>query len=824
MSRLQLGKPIRRGLPLLIGAVVWSAATLGASQTTGRQEGPAAAAATEAGLSTSSSPSDVDAGAVVARYCVSCHNPRLRTGNVVLDAAELSATALDAELWERVVRKLQTRAMPPVGMPRPDEATYASVTAWLEARLDAAAGITPGRPMLHRLNRNEYVNAIRDLLALDVDPLSLFPPDDSADGFDTNAALLGISPMLLERYLLAAARISALAVGDPDISPATDTYRVRADASQMQHVDGLPLGTRGGLVVQHTFPLDGEYVISVNLLETGLGAIRGLEREHELEILVDGEGVHRVTVGGADDYTASVSENTSNIKEVIHDRLRVRVPIAAGPRAIGATFVQKPSVQGGSRVQPFLRSTVMATDHTGFPHIESLTIAGPFEPTGPGDTPSRRRIFTCRPAGGDRTNACAVEIVSALARRGYRRSVAPDEMDALMAFFRMGAADGGFERGVQHALRAILASPAFIFRIERDPAALAAGTPYRVSDPELATRLSFFLWSSIPDDELLDLAQRNQLRVPETLEGQVRRMLVDERAEALVRHFAGQWLHVRNLQSIAPDRFEFPDFDDNLRHAFQREVELFVDSVIREDRNVLELLTADYTFVNERLARHYGIKHIYGSHFRRVTLTEDARKGLLGKGGVLVVTSNPDRTSPVKRGQWILENLLGTPPPPPPPDVPALEEVDAGRPLTMRERMEVHRANPVCASCHQIMDPLGLAMENFDAVGVWRTHEAGRAIDATGELAGGTHVDGVVMLREALLERPAVLVQTITEKLLTYALRRGLEAGDMPTVRAIVRQSADDGYRLSSLILGIVQSAPFQSRVTAAAGQPNAAP
>jgi mono/diheme cytochrome c family protein len=794
---------------LLAAATVTSTASLSA----GVQPQSAAAAR-------GASPANVRA--VITEYCVSCHNARARIGGLALDPAALDAAPLDAEVWEKVVRKMRTRAMPPAGARRPDEATYAHVVSSLETALDNGAAPPPSRAVLHRLNRAEYANAVRDLLALDFDASPLFPPDDSADGFDTNAALLGVSPLLLERYLSAAATISSLAVGDPQINPKTETYRIRADASQTQHVDGLPLGTRGGLVVRHWFPLDAEYVVTVKLLETGLGAIRGLERPHDVEIVVDGKSVHRATVGGKDDYTASVASNTSNIKEVIHGRLRVRVPVKAGPRTIGATFVEKTAAQGGSRVQPFVRSTVMATDHTGLPHIESVTIAGPFDASAAADTPSRRRIFACQPAnaGDDR---CARQIVATLARRAYRRPATDTEVARLMTFFTQGSRGGGFEKGIQLALRTILASPQFVFRAENE-ASTAARTSQAADDFDLASRLSFFLWSSIPDDELLTVAERGQLRVPAMLQRQVRRMLADSRAEALVRNFAGQWLHLRNLQTSAPDRYQFPDFDDNLRQAFRREVELFFWSIMRDDRSVLGLLTADYTFVNERLARHYGIPHVYGSHFRRVTLADDARKGLLGKGGILLVTSHPDRTSPVKRGQWILENLLGTPPPPPPPDVPALEESDEpGRQLTMRERMERHRANPVCASCHKIMDPLGLAMENYDAVGLWRSHEGGNVIDATGELVDGTKIDGPVKLRQALLQRPQNFVQTLAEKLLTYGLRRSLEARDMPAVRAIVREAGAEDYRFSSLVAAIAASQPFQMRPTVAARAPAAA-
>jgi hypothetical protein len=504
--------------------------------------------------------------------------------------------------------------------------------------------------------------------------------------------------------------------------------------------------------------------------------------------------------------------NATNVVNSLAERLQVRVKVRAGQRRVGAAFLQKPSSQGGNRLQPFLRSTLIATDHLGLPHVENVTISGPFNPTGVSDTPARTRVFTCVPAKVQDEKGCADKIVSTLARRAYRRPVTATDLTSLMQFYRAGRREGTFERGIEMALRAMLVSPKFIFRIERDPAGVAPGTPYRINDLELASRLSFFLWSSIPDDELLEAASRGRLRKTDELERQVRRMLADPRAEALVSNFAGQWLHIRNLRNTTPDKNDFPDFDDNLRQAFERELNLFVGSIIAEDRSVLDLMTADYTFVNERLAKHYRIANVYGPHFRRVTVSEEARKGLLGKGGVLLVTSHADRTSPVVRGKWILENLIGTPPPPAPANVPPFPEETPGAPKSVRARMEQHRASPVCASCHRIMDPIGLALENFDAVGVWRTHEAGTAIDASGELADGSRITGAVELRDSLLKRPEVLVGTMTEKLLTYALGRGLEAEDMPAVRRIVRAAAADGYRFSSLVRGIVMSVPFQMR------------
>jgi len=732
---------------------------------------------------------------------------------VVLDRADLARIAEDAAMWEKVVRKLRTGAMPPAGVPRPDTATHNALVSFLETTLDreAAEHPNPGRHLPHRLNRVEYANAIRDLLALEVDAATLLPPDDSADGFDNNAAVLGVSPALLERYLSAAAKISALVVGSPRITAGSETYRVKGDASQTGQHEALPPGTRGGLMALHTFPLDGEYVIKVKLLEINLGAIRGLEYEHQLEVTVDGERVLLAPVGGAEDYTQS-SLNATNVVNSLAGRLQVRVKVRAGQRQVGAAFLQKPLSQGGNRLQPFLRSTLIATDHLGLPHVENVVVSGPFNPTGASETPSRRRLFVCVPPKAADEQACARRIVSTLARRAYRRPVTDADVSGLMAFYEAGRREGSFDRGIELAARAVLVSPKFIFRVERDPAGVAAGAPYRISDLELASRLSFFLWSSIPDDELLDVASQGRLRSPGVLEKQVRRMLADPRSQALVSNFAGQWLHVRNLRNTTPDKNDFPDFDDNLRQAFERELDLFVGSIIAEDRSVLDLMTADYTFVNERLAKHYRIPNVYGPHFRKVTLTEDARRGLLGKGGILLVTSHADRTSPVVRGKWILDNLIGTPPPAPPADVPPFPEETPGAPKTVRARMEQHRANPACASCHKVMDPLGLALENFDALGAWRTQEAGSPIDASGELADGTRIDGAVALRESLLQRPDVLVGTMTEKLLTYALGRGLEHHDMPAVRGIARASARDGYRFSSLVRGIVTSVPFQMK------------
>ncbi len=765
------------------------------------------------------------------QYCVGCHNGRdaaaATASGVLLDRADLGRIVEDGAMWEKVVRALRAGTMPPAGSLRPDAEATGAVLGFVESTLDRAAAERPqpGRILPHRLNRSEYAHAIRDLLAFEVDGAALLPPDDSAHGFDNNAGVLGLSTALVERYLSAASTISALAVGSPAVAAGSETYRVRGDGSQTDHHEGLPFGTRGGLRALHTFPLDGEYVITVKLLEINLGSIRGLEDRHELEIAVDGERVLLAPVGGPEDYIKS-SLNATNVVNDLAARLQVRVRVRAGQRPVTAAFLQRSRALGGWRLQPFLRSTIVATDHLGLPHVERLTVTGPFGATGASETPSRARIFVCRPPAGsggpsadavvdDQARTCATEIVSTLARRAYRRPVTDADLAPLLAFYETGRREGGFERGIELALRAVLVSPKFLFRVEHDPPDAAPGTAHRIGDLDLASRLSFFLWSSIPDDELIDVAGQGRLHEPAELQRQVRRMLSDPRAQALVENFSGQWLHTRSIRSATPDKNDFPDFDDNLRQAFERELELFVGTFIDEDRSVLDLMTAGDTFVNGRLARHYGIPHVYGGHFRRVTLADDARRGLLGKGGILLLTSHADRTSPVARGRWIAESLMGLTVPPPPADMPPLPEETPGAPQTVRARMDQQRANPACAGCHRVMDPLGLALEQFDAVGAWRDREAGAPVDASAELVDGTRVDGVVALREALVKRPEVLAAAMTEKLLTYALGRGLDHHDMPAVRAIVRGARQDDYRFSSLVQGIVASAPFQMREVA---------
>ena len=752
---------------------------------------------------------------VIATYCTSCHNQRLKTAGLTLDSINVDDVAGSAEIWEKVVRKVRGGLMPPAGARQPDAPTRDAFVTSIEAELDRAwaAHPNPGRPLLRRLNRAEFANAVRDLVALDVDVAALLPPDDSAYGFDNISDALNVSPSLQERYLAAAEKIGELAIGDPEAGTLSDTYHVRGDVSQNQHLDGMPLGTLGGTRVTHFFPRDGEYVIQTRLFRTNFDNPRGIEYPHEFELTLDGERVHHATIGGAADLSAAFAL-PKETADAIDERLAVRIRVRAGPHDVVAAFIGSAPTMDATKLRPFLKSAFDTLDWTGRPHVRTVTVTGPFNATGPGDTPARRRIFTCRPAGSSNEESCARQIVATLARRAFRAPVNETDMQPLLAFYRSGRQEGSFDLGIERALQLILASPKFVFRAERDPAELKPGSVHRVSDVELASRLSFFLWSSIPDDELLAEANAGRLKDPSVLERQTRRMLADPKAQALVSNFAGQWLHLRNLRNAQPHADDFPDFDDNLRHAFQRETELLFESVMREDRSVVDLLRADYTFVNERLARHYGIPNVYGSQFRRVPVTDDKRKGLLGHGSLLTLTSHATRTSPVLRGKFILENILGTPPPSPPPDVPALKENEKGqKPKTVREQMAEHRANPTCASCHKIMDPIGFALDNFDAVGAWRTEDAGAPIDVSGELTDGTRIDGVVSLRKAILARPDLFAGTMTEKLLVYALGRGLDDHDMPVVRAILRTAAAHDYRFSSLILGVVGSVPFQMRM-----------
>ena len=765
------------------------------------------------------------------QYCVGCHNERLRTADLALDVHDVNDVGEAPDIWEKVVRKLRAGTMPPLLRPRPDQATYDEFTGWLETELDrlAAANLNPGRTeAFHRLNRTEYHNAVRDLLDLEVDVNELLPADGSSYGFDNIAGVLGISPTLLERYLGAARKISRIAVGGPAPSATTETFRVANDLSQDDWVEGMPFGTRGGATFQYNFPQDGEYVVRVLLARGTGGQLATFDVPHTLVVSLDNEIVQSYAVGepppvdaprGSDAY-----RNWQATQRTADSDWEFRLPVRAGPRDIQVTFARRTWAYPETVREPYLRPyTARDTRHQ--PYLGRITVTGPYDANDVPPVvspPSRRRIFVCEPSETDSTleqTACAREILSTLARRAYRRPVTLGDLDALLGFFEKGRAAEGFDAGIELALRWVLASPEFVLRVERDPDGLAAGTNYEITDLELASRLSFFLWSSLPDDELLDVASRGRLSDPEVLERQTRRMLDDNRARALVTSFASQWLYLRNVPALYPDEDLFPHVGEALRQAMRRETELFVESVFRGDQSVLELLTADYTFVNERLARHYDIPHVYGSHFRRVSLDRlpnDARRGLLGHASVLAVTSYPNRTSPVLRGKWVLENLLGTPPASPPPDVPSLEETtDAGEVLSMREATERHRANPVCASCHQLMDPPGFALEQFDAVGRFRTHTmANTPIDATGELPDGTQFDGASGLRDALVSSPGRFVGTLTEKLMTYALGRGLEHYDAPIVRGIVRDAAEEDYRFSSIVLSIVKSPPFRMRRT----------
>ena len=770
-------------------------------------------------------PDAPDARAFLDTYCVACHNARLRTAGLVLDEDERDVAAIGAgaETWEKVARKLRSGAMPPPDRRRPDPPVLDAFVGWLESELDraAAAHPNPGRTADHRLNRFEYGNAIRDLLALEIDAAALLPADESDHGFDNIADVLSMSPTLLGRYLFAARRVSQLAVGDPTRGPTIETFDLSRGLRQNERMsEDLPYGTRGGAIVRHYFPLDGDYVVKIRLGRNFTNSqIRAIATREEIDVLLDGAIVSRLTIGGE----CSDSEDphcmgtgiyrTSPYHLTADDALEVRFPASAGMHDLGVAFVRKSVLTEGPAPALLPPRHTSSTYEAPRMDVDTIRLEGPFDPTGPGDTPSRRRIFLCRPDGAADEEPCAKRILGALARRAYRQPVSEADVETLLAFYRSGRREGGFERGIQEALARLLVSPQFLFRIERDPEELVAGGVYRIGDFDLASRLSFFLWSSVPDDELLDVAAAGTLRDPGVLEAQVQRMLADPRATALARSFGGQWLHIRNLRAVDPDANAYPEFDDNLRDAFERETELFLESQIRDDRPLEELLTARYTFLNERLARFYGVRNVYGAHFRRVPMPDPNRAGLLGHGSILTVTSYATRTSPVVRGKYLLDNILGAPPPPPPPNVPALEEAAGGEePASMRELMAAHRRNAVCATCHRRMDPLGFALENFDGIGRWRTSDGASPIDASGVLPDGTSFDGPASFREALVQRREEFVRTFTEKLLTYALGRPVGYHDMPAVRAILRAAAPGGYRWSSLILGIVESPPFQMR------------
>ena len=778
------------------------------SQSADRQPHASRAAEPVAGQSSATTAQE---RTLIDRYCAGCHNARTRSGNLVLQGRDTGRVGDDPETWEKVVRKLRGGLMPPPGTPRPDQASYDGLLSTLQRALDAAATAhpNPGRTEpVHRLNRIEYVNAVRDLLAVEINAPDLLPADDSSYGFDNIAGVLKMSPALMERYLSAAKVVSRSAVGTPPPAPGTAIYRVPPETQQHDRIEQLPYGTRGGTLVRHLFPLDGEYDIRVDISND-----RARSGPQEVDVMIDGARVALLMASAGEDP-------------------EVRVPVRGGPRDVGVAFLRTPPDLAEHVREPFQNPDAPSGTGGGptglLPGIAAVTIAGPYNAAGPGDTPSRRRVFVCTPGTPSQEAPCARTILSTLARRAYRGTVTPGNLQVLFDFYQKERANGGsFDRGIEFAIRRLLVSPEFLYRIESDPGPRTSKTSasatttapssrvYRISDLELASRLSFFLWSTIPDDELLDAAARGTLADPVVLEKQVRRMLADPRSEILMRNFGGQWLLVRNMATVRPGETYSLAFDESLRQSMQRETELFLDSVMRENRGVMDLLTADYTFLNERLAQHYRIPNIQGSHFRRVTLPADSpRRGLLGHGSILTVTSPAIRTSPVIRGKWILNNILGAPPPDPPPNVPALSDRKTqAKVQTMRERMSQHRSNPACASCHSTIDPAGFALENFDAIGRWRTvDESFNPIDTRGTLPDGTSFNTVNEFRTALAGHPERFVHTVTEKLLTYALGRGLEYYDMPAVRKILAEVASDGYRMQSIILGIAKSYPFQFR------------
>ncbi|HET9831918.1 MAG TPA: DUF1592 domain-containing protein, partial [Vicinamibacterales bacterium] len=776
-------------------------------------------------------------------YCITCHNQRAKTGGLALDTLDVTNVSTDAETWEKAVVKLRAGLMPPSGARRPPQGVIDEFAASLEASLDRAAQAhpNPGRTEpFHRLNRAEYQNAIRDMLALDVDATTLLPTDEVSYGFDNIAGVLKLSPLLTERYLNAAQKVARLAVGTP-APPNGDLFRVPDQLDQDVRLEGMPPGTRGGLRIDYFVPRDGQYDIKARI---GRGIdydIPHFVGEQNLEISIDGERVNVFTLPATDEdlnierqvFRAPGQARPRNIKvdangdpipdeaalarRKLDDNWVIRVPMKAGTHEIRATFLLKTDAVSEGFRKPFLKPYIGRgpTDNRETREgasLRSLEIMGPLNAGSAEESPSHKRVFVCHPAKPADEAGCARTILTRLARRAYRRPVGESDMKVLLGFYTEGRATGTFDAGVELALQRILVSPSFLFRTEFTPDNLKAGESYRISDLELASRLSFFLWSSIPDDELLDLAIANKLHEPSVLERETRRMLADSRSEAFTTNFAGQWLSLRRLPDIVPDPFLFPDYGDTLALAFQKESELFFDSVVREDRSATDLLNANYTFVNERLAQHYGIPNVKGVNFRRVMLADDSpRRGLLGKGSILTVTALPNRTSPVVRGKWILQNLLGAPPPEPPPNVPALEENgnQISKTKTMRERLEAHRKNNPCASCHKLMDPLGFALENFDAVGHYReSDENFQPIDNTGVYADGSRIEGLAGLRQVLMNHSQQFLTNVTDTLMTYALGRGVDYYDAPAVRAIVRKAAPQNYRLTSLIVGIVQSAP----------------
>jgi mono/diheme cytochrome c family protein len=795
-------------------AVVTGVLLAGSISSLSGQSAPAAQArsAAQTPLASHATPATQNQRALLDKYCVICHSDRLKTANLSIQGLDLTKVADHAEVWEKVIRKMRAGVMPPPGVPRPALAEYEGLRDFLESEIDrvAATRSNPGSVVLHRLNRTEYANVIRDLLDLRIDVTTLLPPDDSANGFDNIAGSLTLSPTLLESYTTAAARVARTAVGYWK-SPTEATYLASSDASQNHRLDGMPFGTRGGIVAQHDFPADGEYKFSIQ--NFGIGSFIPNE---QLALIIDGERAHVWPYRGVGVNVGMTADADGT--------LEVTVPVRAGSRLVGATFIATNYRPSLDLIRHYDRQSLennSIPQMQNYPAIGFVRIQGPFNARRPHDSASRRRVFTCRPSTSVPEAACARQILTTLARRGYRRPPTANEITTLMTFFNEGRKGATFEDGIEYSLRLLLSSPQFLVRAEREPVAVKAGQPYRVTDLELASRLSFFLWSSIPDEELITVAAQGRLNQPMVLAQQVGRMLKDPRADALVTNFGQQLLYLRNLPATSPDGIYYPNWDDELRQALKRESELFFDSILREDRGVLELLTADYTFVNERLAKHYGIPNVYGSRFRRVTLPPemDYRRGLLGKGSFLAVTWTQNfRSSPVKRGVWVLENILGTPPPEPPANVPALEDTKSadGKALTLREQMTIHRTNQPCAGCHAIMDPIGFALENLDADASWRMKQGGDGgipIDAKVRLYDGQDVDGPAGLRTALMRYSPQFVRMFVEKLMTYAVGRGMEYTDMPTIRAITRDVAKDDNRFSAIVLGVVKSPQFQMRV-----------
>ncbi|HEY1305078.1 MAG TPA: DUF1592 domain-containing protein [Vicinamibacterales bacterium] len=808
------------------GAPATKSATPGQASTPPQPGSPSAAVRLKADT-TATVPSAADAPkyqAWVKQYCVACHSSRAANpanNPVNLETASLTDLLPHAATWERVLRKLAVRAMPPQGTPHPAEAEYAAFTNWLSASLDRAweGKATPGRYVVHRLNRAEYRNAIRDLLALDIDVSSLLPNDGGDFGFDNIATALTTSPLLLDGYVTAAQRISTLAVGDVKANTTTTEYGINRDFSQNAYIEGLPLGTRGGRLVRHVFPADGEYKLFGRLvrgIEEGYAGVEGNEFPYTFVITLDGDEVYSAQIGGLKDHEVQVKD-MNEARAIVDARMTAKIKVAAGPHDLGFTFRDRPS-RLQDVWQPSQRDSQEIHFIGGLPKLKTVGVEGPYNATGISETPSRDRLFVCQPKAASDAPQCATKVFSSFAQRAFRRPVSSQDIEPALTFYNRTRTEGGsFDEGIRAGVARILVSPSFLYRMERDPAGVAPGVAHPVSDVELASRLSFFLWSSIPDDQLLTVAKSGRLREPAVLSAQVKRMLADSRSDAFISNFVGQWLQLRNLESkVRPDILQFPDFDDNVREAFRRETEMLFAYILRENRSILELLNADYTFVNERLARHYGIPGVYGTRFRQVKITDPNRRGLLGQGSILSLTSVATRTSPVFRGKYILTTFLNTPPPPPLPNVPALEDAGKGTanaPKTVRAQLDLHRANAVCASCHRVIDPVGFALENFNPVGQWRTSDVdGKPLDTAGVLADGSKVDGPAALRNVILSRPDAFATTLTERVMTYALGRGMEPSDMPVIRGIVRKAAVNKYAFGAIIMGIVESAPFQMR------------